>query len=527
MKSLSLFSPLLCASSLLLGAPAQAKSANIILFFVDDLGWQDSSVPFHSNITTQNKTFHTPNMERLAAKGVKFTQAYGCPLSSPARASLLTGNNTSRHHITTVSAGAPQDAGPAAGQGQGPRGRTRAASPLEISGWNSQGLSVEKNPPSGSYGCIPLPQILKKAGYCTYHVGKGHFGKRDTAAADPRYLGFDVSRGGSAAGGPGSYLGLQNFAAANGRQQVPNLEAYHGQDIFLTEALTQEACKLMDKALAEQKPFFLYLAHYGVHTPHDKDKRYYDKYIQAGLSEEEASYAALVEGVDKSLGDIMNYLNDKRISDDTVVLFMSDNGGAARGLPRENRFKPSPNAPLRAQKGSLYEGGIREPMLAFVPGLTRGGSTNTSPLQLEDFYPTILQLAGAQKYAPHLAQIDGKSFVAALAGKEINQERPLYWHYPHQRSGEITDNGMASSAIRQGDMKLIHYYMTETNELYKLSEDIGEQNNLAESSPENKALAAKLAKMLSDKLKAEKSPLPYWTEFGYTCPYPDGSEQKP
>lgn len=534
--NLSYSSALLFALSSSLVQAASAQKPNIIFFLVDDLGWQDCSLPMHSSVTTQNQFFKTPKLEKLAAKGVKFTQAYACPLSSPSRVSLMTGCNTTRHHVTSVGNPPANAAGAGAGAGMGARGAQAGAgmrrqgmqqqsSPLSVQDWNEQGISTDTQR-DNAYLCTTLPQILQQAGYTTMIVGKGHLGK-NACASDMHKLGFDHSVGASSASSPASYLGSSNFAAMRSRMNVPDLAAYHGKDIFLTEALTLEAVKLMDGAVAAKKPFFLYMSHFAVHTPHDKDTRFYDKYIKAGASADEAAYASLVEGVDKSLGDLMTYLDKRGIADNTIVIFMSDNGGAARGLPRDNMGKPGPNAPLRSAKGSLYEGGIREPMVAYVPRLTKAGSTNSSTIIMEDFYPTIVQLAGATEEAKGSIQSrDSYSFVKALGGAHINDSRPFYWHYPHQKNAgngpNGTDKGMACSAIRLGNMKLIHFYLTGNNELYDLSKDIGETTNLIGTSAAHDATAAKLATMLSNKLRAEKSELPINATTLKPCLYPDG-----
>src|SRR5690606_2434717 len=206
----------------------------------------------------------------------------------------------------------------------------------------------------------PLPQILKDAGYYTIHSGKAHLGAIGTPGENPLNLGFEVNIAGHAAGAPGSYLGKENYG--NGREgkeiwAVPGLEKYHGKDIFLTEAITQEAKLAMDSALDKDNPFFLYMAHYAVHTPIMADGRFVQKYYDKGLDSIEAKYASLVEGMDKSLGDIMDYLEDRKISDNTIILFMSDNGGlsaVARGGEKHTN-----NKHLISGKGSDHEGGIR------------------------------------------------------------------------------------------------------------------------------------------------------------------------
>ncbi|MGB1709194.1 MAG: sulfatase-like hydrolase/transferase, partial [Rubripirellula sp.] len=290
---------------------------NIVLFLVDDMGWQDTSVSFGVEVTALNRRYRTPNMERLAAAGMKFTQAYACSVCSPTRVSLMTGLNAARHQVTnwTLKKNATND---------------RPHPTLKFPKWNMNGLCPHPDV-EGTVHAKALPAYLSEAGYHTIHAGKSHFGATGTAGSDPRNIGFDINIGGHAAGGPGSYLGKQNFSAAwrNGDRiwDVPGLEKYHGQDIFLTEALTIESIAAMDQAIEQDKPFFLYMSHYAVHVPFAVDDRFYQSYRDQGLGHTEAMYAAIIEGMDKSLGDILDHLESRNISQNTVVLFMSDNGG--------------------------------------------------------------------------------------------------------------------------------------------------------------------------------------------------------
>ncbi len=487
-------------------ALADAQKPNIILFLVDDMGWQDTSVPFHTQRTMWNKQFQTPNMERLAKMGVKFTQAYACPVSTPSRVSLLTGANATRHKVTNWTKEIGQT--------------TDSKDPvLDFERWNYSGLSTRKDEADAFY-CTPLAEVLKKGGYDTLFVGKAHFGAFGTDAAEPLNLGFNRNVGGTAAGSPGSYLGQNNYTHSSGVYKVPNLEDYYGKDIFLSEALTLEAKKLMDESLAKKSPFFLYLAHYAVHIPFDADNRFYDKYKKQGFEEQEARFASIVEGMDKSLGDIIDYVEEKGIVDNTIILFMSDNGGYTVGVRNKTFGGVNKNAPLRGGKGSVFEGGIREPMLAYVPKMTKAGTVNNSPVMIEDFYPSIVELAQAQDVAQTVQAMDSQSFVPALKGKEINGKRPLFWHYPNAWGERTNECGDPRSAIRLGDWKLIHDYATGTNMLFNLAKDIGETKDLASK---NKTMTTKLAKILSDKLRAEGSTMPIIKATGKPCPYPDGS----
>ncbi|GGW28207.1 sulfatase [Arenibacter certesii] len=479
---------------------------NIVLFFVDDMGWQDTSVPFWTERTHYNDLYQTPNMERLAEGGMKFTQAYATAVCTPTRVSLMTGMNAARHRVTNWTLHKDQL------QPMETNHKT-----LSFPEWNVNGLSPVDGIDKAVYA-TPMPQLLRDAGYFTIHAGKAHLGAIGTPGEDPLNLGFDVNIAGHAAGAPESYLGTENFG--NGKKgkevwAVPGLEKYHGKDIFLTEAITVEAMEAMDAALEKNQPFFLNMSHYAVHIPIMADDRFVQKYYDKGLDTIEAKYASLVEGMDKSLGDIMDFLEDKGQTDNTIILFMSDNGGLsvhARGGERNTH-----NKPLNSGKGSAYEGGIREPMLVKWPGRTVPNSVTDNQVIIEDFYPTILEMAGLKNYKTVQA-VDGVSFVPTLENKNNNfEDRPLFWHYPNEWGPSGPGIG-ASSTTRIGDYKLIYYYLDSRMELFNLKDDIGETKNLVEEEPEK---AKELAKILSDYLREVEAQIPAKKESGEQIPYPD------
>jgi arylsulfatase A-like enzyme len=465
---------------------ARARQPNILVFLVDDMGWQDTSVPFHTERTPFNDRYRTPSMEALAQEGVRFTNAYASCVCSPSRVSLLTGLNAARHRVTnwTLHRDTAQDA----------RHPT-----LRCPEWNVNGLSPVPGIERAVHAAT-LPSLLRQAGYRTLHVGKAHFGALDTPGADPLNLGFDANIAGHAAGGPGSYLGTHNFSArwrgADAVWDIPGLEKYHGQDIFLTEALTLEALRLMDEAVAERNPFFLYMSHYAVHVPYAEDKRFIKRYVDAGLHPIEAQYAAIVEGMDKSLGDLMANVRRHGIADDTVVLFMSDNGGlSAHGRGGEPHTH---NKPLSSGKGSAREGGVRVPMIAKWPGVTRGGTTCDEPVIIEDFLPTLMEIAGAERPTDVGGKVDGVSFVPLLRrSRPAQRDRAFHWHYPN--CWGPTGPGIGpSSSIRRGEWKLIYYHADRSSELFNLADDIGETTSLAAGDPKRvRALAADLGEYLA------------------------------
>lgn len=464
---------------------------NIVFFFVDDMGWQDTSVPFHTEVTALNEKYHTPNMEQLAAEGVKFTQAYAASLCSPSRVSLMTGMNAARHRVTNWTLE----------KGKSPDLESPSIIPPD---WNVNGLGNDADE-SHSVSVDTLPQLLKKAGYRTIHVGKAHFGAKGTSGANPVNLGFDVNIAGHAAGAPGSYLGEHNYSALHRGERriwdVPGLEKYHGTDTYLAEALTIEANQAVEEAVAENTPFYLYMSHYSIHSPWEKDARFYQKYLDKGLSEFDAVYASMIESMDKSLGDIMKNLEVLEVAENTIIVFMSDNGATVQ---------VSPNRPLRGHKISPYEGGIRVPMLVKWPGTTAPGTSNDHYLIIEDIFPTFLELANLKEDAQKSR--DGISFVPLLSNQNAYQaNRALYWHFPH------TYYQTPYSVVRQGDWKLIYHHANRKMELFNLAQDIGEQSDLF---AENPAKVQELAGLLSSYLEETNALMPVDKTTGNPVEYP-------
>lgn len=496
---------------------ARQRQPNIIMFLVDDMGWQDTSVPFYNNEQTPlNKRFHTPNMERLAKMGVKFTQAYACAISSPTRCSLMSGMNASRHRVTNWTLELNQKT-------------DQKSNVIELPEWNFNGIQPENEDGkiNNATAITPLPQILRDNGYWTIHCGKAHFGARTTPGADPSNMGFDVNIGGGPNGAPGSYLGTKNFGEGS-PFAVHGLEKYHGQDIFLTEALTIEAISAMEKAVNKDKPFYLYMSHYAVHGPYNEDKRFsekyrghYDEQLKAEMNENEARYAALIEGMDKSLGDILDYLEQNpEVASNTVLLFMSDNGGQGLNNVRQGVENRDQNYPARAGKGSAFMGGVREPMMVYWPGVTKAGTECNQKIIIEDFYPTILDMAGIKKYKT-LQKIDGKSFIKSLKnGKVTDKNKSIVWHFPNLwgETQNKEEGYGAYSSILKGDYHLIYTWETKTLRLYNVMEDIGEQNNIADKMPDK---VKELATELSDYLRERDAQRPLIKATGEVIPFPD------
>jgi len=485
------------------GAPDPASESgpalpNIVLFLVDDMGWQDTSVQFHTKRTAFNDHFRTPNMQRLADSGVRFTNAYAYPLCSPTRVSIMTGQNAARHHVTQWTLRKDRD----------PSSNHKT---LRSPAWRIEGIQ----PP-----IMTLPRILHKRGYHTIHCGKAHFGAYRTPGEDPRNHGFDVNIAGHCAGGPGCYWGDKNFSAAWRTKRpedriwdVPGLEKYHGKKINLTEALTIEANQAVEKAVRANKPFYLYMSHYAIHAPWEADRRFVQKYLDKGVDKREAVYASMIESMDHSLGKILDKLDELGVAENTIVLFASDNGGVThggRGKTPTGTGSHTHNSPLRAGKCSIYEGGIRVPMIVSWAKRNadnsqqkelpiRPDSICAQPVQVDDFLPTICNWAGldAAKYVKDLDGCDITGYVTVRKG--FARQRELLFHYPHVY-GYIPKRGYAPhSAMRDGKWKVIYFYDRCEWELYDLQADISETRDLADEKPEMLArLAKKLVKRLAD-----------------------------
>lgn len=483
------------------------QSPNIIFFLVDDMGWQDTSVPFWDSITPANQKFRTPNMERLCKAGTKFTNAYAASVCTPSRVSFLTGMNVARHRVSNWTSTKNK-----AVDGQD--------SLLDIPAWNVNGISPEPTQERSVYA-TPLPQLLKDNGYYTIQCGKAHFGAHETIGADPLNLGFVKNIGGSAAGHPASYLAEDDFGRQPGRfilqAEMPGLDKYRRKHSFLTEDLTQEAMLAMDTAQLRKQPFFLYMAHYAVHLPYNADDRYIQRYLDMGLPKPEAAYAALVEGMDHSLGELMDYLDQHHLTNNTIIVFMSDNGGFSH--PPRQGTPNTQNYPLRGGKGSLYEGGVREPMIIRWNGVTKPGSVNTQYVIMEDFYPTILEWAGIRKYKT-VQTIDGRSIVPFLQQPSLrDHQRTLIWNYPNDwTGGNLGEDNSWLTAIRQGNWKLIYLEKQQRLELYNLQEDIYEAKDVSAAYP---GKTRELAKLLTQQLKEKDGQLPVYKATGKTIPYPD------
>jgi arylsulfatase A-like enzyme len=432
------------ATSRAQSAPSEKPGPNFVFFLIDDMGWMDVGC-------NGSTLYETPNIDRLAGQGMRFTNGYAaCPVCSPTRASILTGKYPARLHLTDWIPG-----------------QTMPYEKLRRPDFRQE-LPLEE---------VTIAEALKTAGYATASIGKWHLGG---PAFYPEHQGFDLNFAGTHVGQPGSYFYPY---------KSPDLPKVRDNE-YITDRLTDEALKFIDAN--KDRPFFLYLPHYAVHTPLQGKEEDVDHFERKGLPHEgrdSAVYAAMIKSVDESVGRVLARLDELAIAENTVVIFMSDNGGLAW---------VTSNAPLRAGKGTLHEGGIREPMIIRWPGVAKPGIVCDAPAISVDFFPTILAMAGVTM---NVSNIDGVDLTPLLRGGAAPARTALYWHYPHYHAGGATPGG----AIRDGDYKLIDYYGEDRFELYDLKADLGERNNLAEAMPEK---ALELRNKLHDWLRGVDAQMP-------------------
>ncbi|MFG0336043.1 MAG: sulfatase [Maioricimonas sp. JB049] len=454
---------------------AAPERPNVVVFLVDDMGLMDTSVPFLTDADGKpephplNGFYRTPNMERLAGQGIRFSNFYAMSVCSPTRVSIMTGQTSARHRTTNWI-----------------RPESNNAGPYGAPDWQWKGVTPAHQ---------TLPALLQEAGYRTIHCGKGHFGPNDTHGEDPSNFGFDVNIAGCASGAPGSYYGTENFGhGKKGRERraVPRLEKYHGEEIYLTEALTREVNAAISEAVEADQPFLAYMAHYAVHAPFQPDPRFAGNYSEQ--SERVAAFASMIEGMDKSLGDMLDHLEAVEVAEETLVFFVGDN---ATDAPLGPLHDVACAAPLRGKKGTHYEGGMRVPFIA-----SWAAPNSDHPLQKQtpisggrivsdvgvvyDLFPTILALTDTEVPADERDRtIDGIDLTPTLTGTGNGPEsREFLMHFPHaHRSSYFT-------VFRKGDWKLVYHYRPEKDaawgryELFDLSEDRDESHNLAAERPD-------------------------------------------
>jgi arylsulfatase A len=418
-----------------LNAAAAQPRWNILFVLMDDLGWRDLG-PYGSRF------IDTPNLNRFAEQSVRFTDAYAaCPVCSPTRASIMTGKYPARLHLTDW----------IPGRKQWPTAKL-------LTPTFNQFLPVEDK---------TLAEMVSPRGYRTAAIGKWHLGGEGHLPTD---RGFSKNVAGTAAGSPPSYFGPL---------ELPGLKLEPGE--FLTRRLTYEGIRFM--TADKSTPFFLYQAHFTVHIPLQAPEEVIAKYRKRDTGDVNPVYCAMVESADDSVGQLMKALDESGQAGNTIVMFFSDNGGV-----RYQATQPKPisnNSPLRAGKGHLFEGGIREPLMIRWPGITRPGTVIDTPVSSIDFLPTICEVVGSQA-----EKVDGRSLLPLLRGNKM-PERSLFWHYPHYSD----QGGKPAGAVRLGDWKLIEFYEDGWLELFNLAADPGEQRNLVRR---ERAKAKMLHNLLAD-----------------------------
>lgn len=426
-----------------------AETPNVVLIVADDLGAMD--------LGCYGSKFHrTPNLDKLAADGMRFTQSYAaCPVCSPSRAAIMTGQYPQRFQLTDWLPGRPD------------RPDQRLKRPML-----RNHLPLE---------ATTIADLLKPAGYVCASIGKWHLGGD---GFEPTKQGFEINIAGDAAGSPQSYFAP--FRRPNGKAMPGLSDAPDGE--YLPDRLTTEAEKFI--TANRERPFFLYLPHFTPHTPLKAKENLVKKYPAAGTfngQQNNPIYAAMLESLDESVGRIVAKLDELKLSDRTIVLFTSDNGGLAT---TEGPNTPATsNAPLREGKGWLYEGGIRVPLLVKWPGRVKANSTNDVTVCGIDLLPTIRDACGLEK--TDSLKTDGVSLLPLLQQSGTLSRDSLFWHYPHYAN----QGGKPGTAIRAGEWKLIEFYEEGRRELFHVAKDVSESRNLAEQDPDR-------VRELSEKLDA-------------------------
>ncbi|MDP6776198.1 MAG: sulfatase [Candidatus Latescibacteria bacterium] len=462
---------------------------NIVFILIDDMGWRDLSC-------CGSEFYETPNIDMLASQGMRFTDAYAaCPVCSPTRASILTGK-----YPATVGVTDWIDWG----------GRIHPARGRVID------VPYLKALPTSEHS---LARALQDGGYATWHVGKWHLGGEGSL---PQDHGFDVNIGGCHWGSPGRGGYFSPWS-------IPELEdADTPEGTCLTDHLTDRAIDLIRER--DERPFYLNLWYYAVHTPiqanQEKIRKYEAKVRELGLDrvktfeegeafpcehkkdqrilrrlvQSDPVYAAMIENLDENIGRLLRAIEEYDEADNTIVVFTSDNGGLAT-----SEGSPTCNAPLAEGKGWMYEGGTREPLFIKWPGRVQPGSICHVPVTSTDFYPTLLEAAGLDMIPEQHA--DGVSLVPLLQGGDALERDAIFWHYPHYAN----QGGTPGSSVRMGDHKLIEFYEDGRIELYDLAHDPGEHRDLSRVLPETADRLAAVLREWREKVEAKiPQPNPDW-----------------
>lgn len=444
---LSTFLFLLFISSLSLSKP------NILFILIDDMGWMDLGCQ-------GNKNLHTPNIDALAKSGIRFTDAYApAPVCSPTRAAIMTGQSPARLQITNHLP--HQD-----------RFTPKSSKLLPARMLNHLPLKY-----------VTLAEKLKKdAGYATAFIGKWHLYTGRNEKYNPLNQGFDINIGGCSYGGPPTFFDPYRIDFLANRKK--------GE--YLPDRLADETIAFITKQQSANKPFFVALWNYTVHWPMEAPADLLKKYKNLPVrGYRDYRYAAMIEAMDNAVGKVLNSLDNLNLTDETLVIFSSDNGPFG-GV--------GDASPLRADKGHLYEGGIRVPLIIRWPGKIKPRTLDETPVILTDLYPTILEVSGIDSNVNY--PVDGKNLLPLLKERKKLNNRAIFWHYPNFAFHR--DNRLGS-AIREGDYKLLHFYDNDSIELYNLRKDISETNDLSRELPQ---LALKLKNKLESLLKESGAAMP-------------------
>jgi arylsulfatase A-like enzyme len=482
-----------CVAGLTAVADAADRRPNVVMFLVDDMGWRDSSA-------YGSEFYQTPHMERLATQSMRFTDAYAVPLCSPTRASLLTGQYSSRHGVTSATGHQP----PA------PPG----SSPYPDSAPPSQRLLYPRSRNYLDPELATLGEVLRDAGYRTGHFGKWHLGLMPEHR--PLEHGFEFSWHCAPDPGPPSYFspyGVKPSGRPSGQQKIGNItDGPPGE--YITDRLTDEALKFIDAH--KDEPFLLHLWHYGVHGPWGHKQEYTARFaeqVDPDDPQRNPIMASMLQSIDDSLGRVLDHLDELGLTDETLLIFYSDNGGNTHSNTPDSRqmqnirpghpryafvedwkkwaggLPPTSNAPLREGKGRIYEGGQRVPLMVRWPGRIEPGSTSDAVVGPIDLFPTILDALGVDPPADHI--VDGVSILPVLKQTGTLDREAYFTWFPHL---------IPAVSVRAGDYKLIsrwepHRDYPDLVELYDLRTDIGETTNLAPQMPEK---VAELQKLIDD-----------------------------
>lgn len=471
---MKIFFPL---ASILAGslAAAAANGPNIIFVLADDLGYTDVGC-------YGSQFYETPNIDRLAKQGMRFTDGYTCgPNCQPTRAALMSGQYMPRTGVYTVGG-------------------------IDRFNWQSRPLRPVDNVTRLPLEKTTLAQSLKAAGYATGMFGKWHLG--NDGDYHPGKRGFDEA--------------IESSGVHFDFKTEPAVVYPKGQ--YLADFLTDRALDFIRRH--KNEPFFLYLPHFGVHSPHQAKPELIARFKakKPAGGHHSPAYAAMIYSVDESVGRLVALLDELKLADNTLVIFSSDNGGVGgyerEGIKQANGI--TDNAPLRGGKGMLYEGGIRVPYIFRWPGKIADGAVCDQPINSVDLYPTLLEIAAAKRPANY--PLDGVSYARWLteAGKAPSPRPPIYWHFPgYLGAGADTWRTTPAGAIRVGDWKLLEFFEDQRVELYNLRNDLGERKNLASTNPTK-------AKELHEKLTAWRAELhaPMPTKNTEVRPPPSGGKRK-